>query len=361
LTTTQIDLEKFSFGYTQDPILSFNKQMQLQASITDVVPSPGADISVKIESSSKATRCMVYTLPLLVQLDLLRIDETFSWFGGLSSFLNIGSSVTSNASPTTKTAVKLPPTKRGVRFQDESEEPPASATKVDVRVGGLRLDVIGKDCSVALDSTAVKIASRGGIVGVGISRMRLTGPFTRYSRDPPITAELGNTRVEYQNSPNDEDLERLLEMITPSVFKFDDKDEIMVDTLLRQRRKGPVLRVKVGNGFIKGKNLAALNCLSSLADDVARLTTLAKYLPEDDRPGLLTFLKIQSFNTSVDCGDKVGKFKASLEDLEVAHISVPSLVAFGVGGMNVYRNDKEELLGSSETSPHEPSHRSYQF
>ena len=63
-------------------------------------------------------------------------------------------------------------------------------------------------------------------------------------------ADVSGTEAECLASPRPKDLERLLELITPSRIKFDaDEDEIMVGTLLRQRRKGPCSDLVSSTGY----------------------------------------------------------------------------------------------------------------
>ena len=88
---TLITLGKFRFGYADTDVLSFDPAMKLGTSVRDVFPPSGADISVKLTQSGDVTRTEVTTLPLVAEVDLQRLDETFGWFGGLSSFLNMGS------------------------------------------------------------------------------------------------------------------------------------------------------------------------------------------------------------------------------------------------------------------------------
>ncbi|KAL0942832.1 ATG C terminal domain-containing protein [Colletotrichum truncatum] len=353
---TTIDLEKFRFGYVKDDIVSFDQSLQMRASVMDKFPSAGSDISVKVIKSPDSTRTEVTTLPLLVQLDLQRLDETFSWFGGLSSFLNMSSSMSSSASPSIRTPVQPPPKPRGVRFDapiNPDDKSAASENKMDMRIGGFNLELKGKECSVGLETSAVKMVSRELGIGFAISKVRLAGPYIRKSRqEPPISAEIGGVRFEYLATPKDKDLERLLELIIPSKVKFDQgDDEIMVDTLLRQRRKGAVLRVTLDQFSVRVERMHQLNCLPALGEEVARLATVAKYLPEDDRPGVLLLAEIKELGAVVDVGGKIGMINANLKGFEVAQITVPSLVAFGVHAISVNRNHREDLVSSSTTLP----------
>lgn len=355
-TETSVDVGKFKFGYGNDDIISFDQRIQMRASVNDAFPSAGADISLKITQTPSTTRCEVKTLPLHVKLDLQRLDETFSWFGGLSGFLNMSSSMTSNTSPAPRSPVRTTPKPRGVRFDAPirpDDTSVSSENKVNMRLGGFRLDLVGKECSVSLDTSAVKIVSREEGVGIGISKVHLAGPYVRRSMgDPPINAVISNVRLEYLATPKDNDLERLLELIIPSKHKFDQNDdEIMVDTLLRQRRKGGVLRVNADDLEVSVAKIYHLEVLPALGEEIARLSTVAKYLPEDDRPGILTLALVRNLDVSVDVGGRFGSVQASLKDVEVGHITIPSLAALGVGSVSIRRNHAEELVGTAIPPP----------
>ncbi|ROV87266.1 hypothetical protein VMCG_10843 [Cytospora schulzeri] len=350
MTEGSIRLEKFRFGYHDSDILSFDKEAPMRASTRDAFPEAGADVSVKLSMSQESTRCEVNTLPLRVHIDLQRLEETFSWFGGLSGFLQMGSSMTSNG-PQGKTTPK-PVKQRGVRFDIPAQPDTTAAmseSKTDVRVGGLQLDLVGKTCGVNIRTTAVKIVNRDGIVGVGISKIHAAGPYVKQAADePPIKIVLSNTRLDFLNTPRDDDLDRLLALITPSKGQFNDNDdEIMVDTLLRQRRKGSVLKLTFGEVQGHITRLQQLDTIPALGEELARLGTVAKYLPEDDRPGLLTLGLIKELVASVDVGGRFGTVNASLSGLELAHIAFPSLAAFGINSLKIDRNSIEELVGST--------------
>ncbi|CAK7269870.1 autophagy-related protein 2 [Sporothrix epigloea] len=365
---TTIDLKRFCFGYADADIVSFDRRIQMRASVRDVFPLTSDDVSIKISQSIHKFKCEINTLPLLVSLDLQRLEETFSWFGGLSSFLSMGSSNTSAASGddggsriAVHSKAKTPvPKSRGVHFEapiNPDDKSAAANNKIDMRIGGVHLDLVGRDCSVGLDASALKLVSREEGIGIGVSRIKLAGPHTKNSRgDPPVTAEVTNTRLEFLNVPKDKDLERLLELITPSRVKFDDREDvIMVDTLLRQRRNGPLLRVNVDDFNVHVHDIAKLSCLPPLGDEIARLATVTKYLPEDDRPGLLVLGLVRRMDLSADLGGRLGLLQAHVGYFETAHISVPSLISVAVSSLSVHRNHTEELIGSSLVPVARPS------
>ncbi|KAG6002951.1 hypothetical protein E4U21_002479 [Claviceps maximensis] len=351
---TKVELEKFRFGYAKGDIISFDCARQMNASIRDSFISTGHDVSIEILQSDDGVRTNVETLPLVVQIDLQRLDETFGWFGGLSSFLNMSASITSSPSlPTNKPLRSLSSAKqRGVRFDtpiDPKDKSATSQNKINLRIGGSLIELVGKDCSLAAETSALKLVSRDEGIGIGCSRLRISGPYIKNSlADPAISTEVRCMRLEFLATPKDTDLEKLLELIIPSKVKFDhENDEVMVDTLLRQRRKGSVLRATIETVNVSVKNIAQLSALPALGEEIGKLAAVAKYLPEDDRPGLLTLTRVQRLSISCEMFENIGHIGCEMREIEVGQITVPSLIAVALHGIHVQRNHTEELLSSS--------------
>ena len=351
-TKTSLSLKKFVFGYAAENIVSFDAGLQMRASVRDLKASAGVDLSLNITQTSEVTRCEITTLPMHVSIDLQRLDETFSWFGGLSSVLNLGSSMASNATITAHVPGK--PKLRGVRFETPirpDDRSMALQNKADVRIGGFILDLVGTECSIGMETSAVKIVSRTEGVGVSIQKIKLSGPHLRRSNEgPAINVDISSTTIEYSPSPRDEDLDRLLSLITPSKAKYDQDDDILLDTLLRQRKQGSVLRISVENVQTRICRLHELSYLPELGDEVSRLSTVAKYLPDDERPGLLSLIMVNKFNVQLDVNDTLGTVQLSSTDIEIAQITLPSLLAFSVNTVSARRNTSEELI-SAATDP----------
>lgn len=345
---TGITLQKFLFGYAQENIISFEAGLQMRASVRDLSASAGIDVSIDMSQNPDTTRIEVQTLPLHVAIDLQRLDETFSWFGGLSSVLNLGNSMASNVTSTSSPVAKPKP--RVVRFNtsiEPNDRTVAAQNKADVRIGGLVLDLVGTECSIGVETSAVKLVNREEGIGIGINNIRLSGPHLKHSNeDPAILVDVSLTRIEFMNAPKDADIERLLRLISPSRSTYEQDDDILLDTLLRQRSQGSVLRVTVDDLQVKMGKLHELNYLPELGEEVARLSTVAKYLPDDDRPGLLSLIMVKNIASNVDINKTVGSVQFKATDLDVAQIPLPSLVALSVGTVSAHRNRSEELIGT---------------
>ena len=184
--------------------------------------------------------------------------------------------------------------------------------KVNARVGGILLGVIGETHCLQLTTTAVKIVSRFEGIGIQIDKAKLLGPLLDDLADAPAKITLNNIRVEFLFAPKEPDLDRLLKLITPSQDKYEEEDDIMLDTLLRQRRQGSVLRVTVAGVKAVISDISGLEPLSSLGVELSRLSNVTKYLPEDDRPGILTLVLIRELDGHVHIGGDVGTSTVTL-------------------------------------------------
>ncbi|KAH6683024.1 hypothetical protein B0J14DRAFT_136602 [Halenospora varia] len=349
ISKTTVTVQKFRFGYAQENIISFNAGLQMRTSVRDLKASDGIDVCVNLTTTGTATKCEVITLPVHVSIDLRKLDETFSWFGGLSSVLNLGSSIASNSTITAASPNKPKP--RGVRFEAPIKPDDKSAiaqNKANIRIGGLALDLVGTECSVIAETSVIKIVNREEGIGISVPVIRLAGPHLRHSNeDPAITADVINTRIEFRSLPTEEDLQLLLSLITPSKAQYDSDDDIMLPTLLRQRKQGSVLRVRVDDVQVRMARLDELSYLPELGEEVARLSTVAKYLPDDDRPGLLSLITVNKIESHVEVNDTVGSVQFASGGVEVAQITLPSLIALSVDTVSVRRNKSEDLLGAA--------------
>ncbi|KAL4951080.1 hypothetical protein BDW69DRAFT_45223 [Aspergillus filifer] len=355
-TRFSAEISKFTIGFASEDLISFSDEFKMRESTRDILAPVGNDISLSLKKTQESATFTISTLPLHVNLSIPRLEELLGWFGGLSTIMELGSSISSLS--VNKTPKKNAP-RRGVRFENVPSpsfktQAASIAWGVNARVGGVALDVTGESHYLTLRSTAAKIVSRPDYVGLSIDKVWLDGPFSLHdSRDAPININLNVIRVEYLYTPTDQDLDRLLSLITPSKARYGEEDDIMVGTLLRQRKQGSVLRVTV-KGAKAGVTRPDLGPLQQLGEELGRLSTVAKYLPEDDRPGILTLALIRDLEAEMNLGGMIGTITVSLQDAEAAHISIPSLIAAQLGSINVVRNDDEELVGEAIPSMPEP-------
>ncbi|KAK2737073.1 autophagy- protein 2 [Onygenales sp. PD_40] len=349
----------FTFGHASEHIISFDEGLKMRDSIRDSLTSIQRDISLRITSSTEVTRVELETLPVHFSLNLQQLDETLSWFGGLSTILELGSSVMSTS--TVKGGkVETPPPRRGVHFATppKPRPPPASSPtlnpipwKLSIRMKGFVANLKGEHCSLKLKTTAVKIVSRLPGIRVQIDKGKLYGPLL-HDEDDIVTGasdiiRLLNIQVQYSFAPDEKDLDQLLLLLTPSKDKYEEDDDIMLDTLFRQRKQGAVLRFIIGRVEASLPHPETLTPLSYLGNEMAKLSTVTKYLPQDDRPGILTLARVKEFNCKIELGGEIGDIELASTGIDAAHVSIPSLIAARVASIQVLRNE-EELVGEAE-------------
>ncbi|KMU76367.1 Gsa11p [Coccidioides immitis RMSCC 3703] len=324
------------------------------------------DISLRVIKSSESTTVNLTTLPICLSLDLQELDETLGWFGGLSTVLELGSSIASASTVKGEQPCSPPRPRRGVHFADPV--PPSSpsttnhaALKANCRIGGIVLRVIGEHCTVQLGTTAAKLVSRFEGIALQIDKASVGGPHLRKEPSPsPPSLDFENIRFEYLYGPKEVDLDRLLGLLTPSKDKFDEDDDIMLDTLFRQRRQGAVLRLTVGHADFAVPNPTALQPLSHLGEELAKLATVAKYLPQDDRPGILILALVREFEGRVHVNNEAGDITIISHNLEAGYVTFPSLLATRISTVTVVRNGSEELVAevipedTEEARTHDP-------
>ncbi|EED17395.1 autophagy regulatory protein Atg2, putative [Talaromyces stipitatus ATCC 10500] len=353
-TKFQLEVTKFVLGYATESLISFNKDLKMRESIRDVRTAVPRDVSLTVVKTSAFTKLNFATLPLHINFNIQKLDNIFGWLGGLSTLMELGNSIASVSTVRGDQSDTMKKQTRGVRFEGvpTPKSPPEPTTsppwKINARLGGVILDVVGETCAVKLKTTAVKAVSRYEGIGIQIDKAKVVGPcLVDDDAEHPVTLGIGNIRVEYLYSPKEVDLDRLLSLLTPSKDKYEEDDDIMLDTLFRQRRQGGVLRVAVATAKLSISDVEGLKPLSDLPHEISRLSSVTKYLPEDDRPGIMTLVLVREFESYIHVNEKIGDLRLLAKDTELAHISIPSLIAAQVKDISLTRNETEGLIGEA--------------
>lgn len=350
---TKVLLRRLAFGYASDTIISFDSTLKMRESTRDILAPKDADMELTITESLGSIKIDVTTLPLHVNLNLARLDETFGWFGGLSSVLGLGSSMISTVTMMdAKTKVPLPTRRRrNVHFKapDKRLSAPApskpAVQKTTIRIGGLLAELRGKQSYLQLEGSAIKLVSRAEGIGMQLDKLKFSGPHLEFEAGPPaIITKLDNIRVEYLSFPKEVDLARLLALLSPSKNRDESDDDILLETLFRQRRQGGVVRITIGDiegNVTKVRNLVQI---STLLEEMAKLSTVTKYLPEDDRPGILTLVLVRNLQMEAEINPRVGPAIIASKNIEAAYVTFPSLTLVGVSTLNLVHQG-QELIG----------------
>jgi autophagy-related protein 2 len=344
---------KFQFGklilasLDQDLVSFQSPRARSRRSVSNLSEQLANDVEIDYEQA-KDKRITVVTRPVQLLLDIQKLDDALSSFGGFSGVLELSNSI-SSVNTTVNSPVMSPtrPRPRGVHFGDgplskpEVVATPSNAPKVQFQFGEVAFTLKGRSCAVNLQTTSVRIAMRGGNIRLKVSEIHLAGPYL----DPeqtgaPLLVDVRGVTVNFLFAPEETDLARLISMITPSKDPYENNDDILIDTLLRQRRNGSVLRVEVSDVGIRCSDLKQMNTFDALSAEIVRLSKVTKYLPDDDRPGLLTLAIIQKLDAGIAINDQLGDLSISLQNSSVAHVGVPALLAAEVGTATISRGDE---------------------
>lgn len=357
---SHVSMARVAFGYATGDILSFDSSVKMRESTRDILAPVGKDVVLIITKDSRGSKIELSTLPLNVHLDLRRLDETFAWLGGLSSVLDLGNSMISTVpnldqkTPNRKSARK---SIRAVHF--DAPYPGRSAKrdavqdhasrKVTARIGGLVCTLQGSESSLRLEGTALKVVSRPEGLGLQVDRLNLSGPNPDISVDrSALVLQMFNVRLELLPEPKEVDLDRLVELLSPSRDKYGKDDDILLDTLLRQREQGSIVRLTAEKCEARMSSVDDLRHFPILIEELKKLATVTKYLPEDDKIGILTLALVREFRCEAQFDRSLGSLVGELKNIEVAHVTLPSLlIALGISSVHLCRNEGEELVAAS--------------
>ena len=340
---------KLTFGLPGDPIIAFDSESSMRTSIRDITRPQGSDVSITFHGDvERGPELHLDCLPIKLSVNVPRLDDKLSFFGGLSGVLDLSSSVASASTVMGPSPDRN--TDKTVRFDTAAPSSTSSQTllpiKFNARLSGVLVTVEGKACGVALHTSAVKVAVRDNYAAVQIDRIKISGPFAgSRSSEPPFTGEMENTSLRFQLAPNEDDLDTVVSLITPSRDKYEDDDDILLDTLLRQRKKGSVIKVNVASTHLYLRDLEGIQRFQLLGDELAKLSSVTKYLPEDDRPGILALCSIERLRVEAFINSAIGHVDIDVQRSRLAHVGLPALLALEIGQVLVRRNFEEELVG----------------
>jgi autophagy-related protein 2 len=343
---TRLHIEKFALSSVDQNMLSFESPRPRSRRSVGTSDPLKNDIEIDYQES-KDRRITVVTRPVKVSLDIQSLDDALGSFGGFSGILELGNSI-SSANTAHSPAVSVAPARaRGVHFGDTlppvAPPEPSKMPKIHVQFGEVAFVLKGKSCALQLQTTSVRVAVRESNVRLKIAEIQLSGPYVDgSSMGPPLLIDVKGTTINFLFTPEEVDLTKLISMITPSKDPYENDEDILIDTLLRQRRKGSVLRAEVTSVDVRISDLEQVKTFEALGAELAKLSKVTKYLPDDDRPGILTLATAQQVEVSLTVNEKFGDLSLSLQNASLAHVGVPSLLAVELGKTTLRRG--EELL-----------------
>lgn len=329
-------------------IVSFAKESMPKSSTKNWVNAGVKDIAVDFGERNGSSDVNIWLQPLEVRLPMHEIDGALESIGGLSGLLELGSSMMSDTTVVNRQKSQ-PPAPRSVRFEAStkfiSEEPSGAEVKVNIRLAGANVRLLGESCSIAARTTAITAISRKAGLRVQINECVFGCP------EPPIeqpgtglSAKGQNIRLRYLFAPEEHDLTRLIRLLTPSNDRFEEEDDFLVDTLIRQRRKGAVLRVEASKLEVNCNDTEDLTRLRNLSEELSKLSAVTKYLPQESRPGLLTLASVDQTALCMITDTKLGDIRFSLNAIEVAQVSAPGLIASAADVMHLRWGAEQTLI-----------------
>ncbi|KAF2033178.1 hypothetical protein EK21DRAFT_109311 [Setomelanomma holmii] len=344
----KLQIGKFVLASLDQTVIAFHAaRPRSRRSVSGLPEHLTNDIEIDYEQA-KDIRITVVTRPLEAMLDIQKLDDALGSFGGFSGVLELSNSI-SSANIATSSPVMSPsrPRPRGVHFGDvppatsEKTITSSSSPKLQVQFGEVAFTLKGKTCAVKLQTTSVRIAMRESNLRLKVSEIHLSGPYTDMTQlGAPLLVDIRGTTVNFLFAPEEVDLGRLISLITPSRDPYENDDDILIDTLLRQRRKGSVLRVEVSEVGIRISDLEQMNAFNALGAELARLSRVTKYLPDDDRPGVLSLISVKQLDAGLVVNKQIGDLSISLSSASLAHVGVPALLAAEIGRLTVTREDE---------------------
>lgn len=344
----KIDVEKFVFGFPQESIVSFDTETTMLASRRDLSEQQKHDISLTFRSDeTRGQELELFTLPVKVLFDMTKFDDRLSYFGGLSGILDLSASITSNGTAHIPVQPKRVPSK-GVRFAGQSEPAPMnvlSPVKINAKIQGVSFTLDGRACGVSVETSTLNLVVREQMAKLRVAQIVVRGPHHPSSPQAPLRLQLTETALLFRLTPEEADLESLVSLITPSRDKYEDDDDILLDTLLRQRRSGSLVKLSVTECSVLIRDADRAMQLQNLGDELSKLSNVTKYLPEDDRPGLLSMIDIKDINAELTLGDLLGQLSLHCRGSRAAHVGFPSLLAAELGKISLSRNRDELLIG----------------
>jgi autophagy-related protein 2 len=342
----KLQIEKLSIASLGIDILAFHtSRSRSRRSVSNLPDQLSHDLELDYEQGADK-RVTIVTRPVKVNFDIQQLDDALSSFGGFSGVLELGNSISSHNALNSPVLTPARSKPRGVHFGDsppviETPATPSNMPKIQIQLGEVAFLLKGRSCAVQLQTTTVRIAVRQSNVRLKVSDVQLSGPYLdAKQKGAPLLVEVQGTTVNFLYNPEEADLTRLISLITPSKDPYENNEDILIDTFLRQRRKGSVLRVEVSSVGIRVSDLEEMRAFETLGAELARLSKVTKYLPEDDRPGLLTLASVQQLDVGLAVNEMLGDVSITAQNAAVAHVGFPALFAMEIGTASLKRQDE---------------------
>lgn len=353
LAKAEVDISKLMVDIADQQVIRFDQSATLRSSVKDTQILNGKDLSMHFTQEPDSSAFSVSTMPIVIDLDATKLDETLDYIGGFSALFDISNSILSDNTPEASMKV-APPNLDKPRVRFEADPSPKTipkpstrlSVKINTRIGGSRAYLRAGRRALNLQSSAVKIVVRGEGVGAQIDDVKISGPvLIGHGGSEPSQVRVRNLGLKFLATPEEQDLTKLISLVTPSKDNFERGDGgVIVETMLRQRKNGTALRLSVSSVTIDVTDVVVIRDVREYVTDLSRLGTITKYLPEETRPGMLLLGRVNEIDVKGKNLPKLGSLDFKARTLELANVSAPSLLALSVTTMSATRNLNNKLL-----------------
>ena len=353
---THFTMSTLRIGFANETIISFDTRTRMRTSTRDLRDTKAADVTCGMIKTNQQTRIHISTLPIVVNLDIHKIDDFLDKLGGLGSIVELGTSISSNSTvQRLSQAERQRKTEIQVGSSSQNVQNILPQFKLNARIAGSLFTLKAKACSLVSQSSAIKIVNRDGNIVLQIDEANISNQPRTIETDKINLIHLRNNRIHFLSSPEEHDLDQLVTLVAPSKGSYDDgdnkNDDVLLDTLLAQRKKGSLLRFFCSLVDLNVPSLKDMSQFLDLGDELNRLTSVKKYLPAESRPGMLILSSIELLNIKMASPTEVGISWFKCEKSSIAYTGVPSMLALsinkttaqGSGSMHVLH----EILGTN--------------
>ena len=353
--TADLDFARVAVDGGGQRLMHFDQSATLRTSIKDTQILNGKDISLHFHQESGFPNLNITTMPLVIDLDATKLDETLDCVGGVSALFEIRSSVLTDHTTPEASLKEASPTKRPrVRFEAKPQHPSlaqqssstAQMLKINARVSGSSISLRAANQICTLQSSAIKVVVRSEGVGAQVDEVKIQSPRHYHNnRGAASQIHINNLGVKFLQTPEEQDLTRLISIVTPTKDNFEQGDgNLIVETMLRQRKNGTALRITISNVLVDIVDVAVVDESKSYLSNLGRLGSITKYLPEESRPGTLVSAQIDHVEVKAKYLPALGRLECEADKLEIVNVSAPSLLALRTKTLLLTRNINQKMI-----------------
>ena len=350
----QVDLSvlDFRFAFENEDIISFDARARMRTSMRDLKEPQANVLSCSVLITENQADIQISTLPVLISLDIHKIDDFLGACGGVGSIIELGTSINSNSTIQRLSQAERQQLKNmDIQNPLSAEQKLSTEIKCNARVAGSLIALKARSCWMTAKTSAIKLICRSKNLAIQVDEAIISNPEAETSIEESTLVHLTNNRIQFLFTPEEADLDQLVALVAPSRGGYETNDDVLLDTLLAQRKRGSLLRTTTSIAKLDIPHLKVVRLFQHLGDELAKLTAVKKYLPAESRPGMLLLVSVEQFDVKSKPLDDIGAVNIQCQKLCIAYVAVPLLLALSVDTLTAkYQNNNDlvrEVPGSS--------------